>query len=565
MFGISLIDIAVIIVYVSLIFWLGWRAKKQVATSGDYFMGNRRGSKLMMIANAIGAGTHTNQAILVSGATYQLGLAGIWYQWFFIFATPFFWIIAPIYRRLRYVTLGDFFEERFGSKTASAYTIMGLIWFTLNVGLILKGTGTAIESITGGALSSAEIVIALTVFFLSYSVLGGFVSALFVNLLQGVFVVVLSFLVIPFALNAGGGITAIRAKLPESMFSFIAPHEVTLFLIIMIVINGLIGVAVEPHHMAIGGSGKSEMNCRTGWTYGNFVKRIATLGWAFIGVFAAALYPGLTSANREQAFGLAVVNLLPSGLIGLMIAAMSAMVLGACHNYMVGGSALFTKNLYQKFSSVVHSDKQYLKVGRVSSLLIVIGGVTIALTLSSVLQGIKYLWQITAFFGIAFWVGIMWRRANRYGVFASVISSLSAAVITGPFILNWEYQYQIALYLPVGFLAMIFVSLLTPPEPEKQLNKFYTLLHTPVGEEYRLKDQGIEMMLEGESVRSGNNAENKISQEEEGHSLLFVDFLSLPRKFSFKKYKVDVIGFAFAVLFVLGILGIGFYTAGIGK
>jgi Na+/proline symporter len=565
MIGISLIDLTVIVAYVSLIFWLGWRAKKQVATSGDYFMGNRRGSKLMMIANAIGAGTHTNQAILVAGATYQLGLAGIWYQWFFLFATPFFWIIAPIYRRLRYVTLGDFFEERYGSKTASAYTIMGLIWFTLNVGLILKGTGTAIEAITGGALSSGVIVILLTVFFLSYSVLGGFVSALFVNLLQGVFVVVLSFLVIPFAVSAGGGITAIRAKLPEEMFNFIAPHEVTLFLIIMIVINGLVGVVVEPHHMAIGGSGKSEMNCRTGWTYGNFVKRMATLGWAFIGVFAAALYPGLASADREQAFGLAVLNLLPVGLIGLMIAAMSAMVLGACHNFMVGGSALFTRNLYKKFSSVAHSDEQYLKIGRWSSLLIVIGGVTIALTLSSVLQGIKYLWQITAFFGIAFWLGVMWRRANRYGVFASVLSSLTAAIITGPFVLNWEYQYQIALYLPVGFIAMIVVSALTRPEPEQQLKKFYALLHTPVGEEHRLKEQGFDMMLEGESVRSASGIPSTVSQEEEGHSLLFVDLLSLRQKFTWKRYRVDVIGFGMAVLFVLCILGIGFFSAGIGR
>lgn len=68
------------------------------------------------------------------------------------------------------------------------------------------------------------------------------------------------------------------------MFSFVAPKEVTLFFIVMVVFNGLVGVVVEPHHMAIGGAGKSELNCRTGWTYGNFVKRLATLGWAFIGV-----------------------------------------------------------------------------------------------------------------------------------------------------------------------------------------------------------------------------------------------------------------------------------------
>jgi Na+/proline symporter len=413
-------------------------------------------------------------------------------------------------------------------------------------------------------VSSTTIVVAVTVFFLAYSVLGGLVSALSVNMFQGVFVVVLSFLLIPFALQAGGGMSAIKAKLPEHMFSFVAPQEVTLFFIVMVVLNGLVGVVVEPHHMAIGGAGKSEMNCRTGWTYGNFVKRFATLGWAFIGVFAAALYPGLTSANREQAFGLAVSNLLPQGLVGLMIAAMVAMVLGACHNYMVGGSALFTRNFYKKFFHSSSSDEHDLKVGRISALLIVIGGVTIALTLSSVLQGIKYLWQITAFFGVAFWLGVMWRRANRYGVIASVATSVGLALLTGPFGMNLPYEYQIATYLPGGLLMMILVSFLTKPEPEQRLNKFYALLHTPVGEEHKLKEQGVEMMLEGESVRAGATSIRGVSLEEQGHSLLVVDFLSLKSKFSLQRYRMDVQGFALAVLFVLCILGIGFFTAGLG-
>lgn len=560
MLGISVVDVVVILIYVALIIALGWRAKRGVSNSGDYFMGNRRGNKLMMVANAIGAGTHTNQAILVAGATYQIGLAGVWYQWFFLFATPFFWILAPIYRRLRYVTIGDFFQERYGSGLAVAYTCMGILFFALNTGLILKGTGTAVEAITGGQVSSSVIIIGVTLFFLLYSVLGGLVSALVVNQLQGLFVVVLSFLLIPFALNAGGGMAAIKGRLPEHMFSFIAPSEVTLFVIVMLVINGLVGVVVEPHHMAIAGAGKSELNCRTGWTYGNFVKRFATLGWAFIGVFAAALFPGLVGSDREQAFGVAVTKLLPQGLIGLMISAMIAMVLGACHNYMVAGSALFTKNLYKKFFQKTSSDANHLNIGRIASLVIVIGGVTIALTLSSVLQGIKYLWQITAFFGIAFWLGVMWRRANRYGAIAAVVTSATVALITGPLWFNLPYELQLALYLPSGFLMMIIVSLVTRSEPETQLNKFYTLLHTPVGEEAKLKAQGIEMMLEGESVRAGSTTTD-VSLEEKGHSLLVVDFLSLRSKFSISRYRTDLQGFALAIVFVLCILGIGSLVA----
>jgi Na+/proline symporter len=331
----------------------------------------------------------------------------------------------------------------------------------------------------------------------------------------------------------------------------------------MVVVNGLVGVVVEPHHMAIGGAGRSEMSCRTGWTYGNFVKRFATLGWAFIGVFAAALFPGLDGAQREQAFGIAVANLIPQGLIGLMIAAMIAMVLGACHNFMVGGSALFTRNLYRRFVPST-SDRRELLVGRTAALIIVIGGVTIALTLSSVLQGIKFLWQITAFFGIAFWAGVVWRRANRYGALASVLTSVVLAVLTGPWVLNWPYALQIATYIPAGFLMMIVLSHLTPPEPERQLEKFYALLHTPVGEEWRLKEQGVEILLEGESVGAKEAVGSEGSREEHGHSLLVVDLLQLRSRFTIKRYRTDVIGFGFAILFVAFIIGIGLLAAGIG-
>ncbi len=97
-------------------------------------MAGRRGTKISMIANAFGATTHTDQAIGVSGATYGIGLAGIWYQWMYLFVTPFFWLIAPIYRRVRFVTTGDFFEERYGEKIGVAYSVMGLLYFMLDLG-----------------------------------------------------------------------------------------------------------------------------------------------------------------------------------------------------------------------------------------------------------------------------------------------------------------------------------------------------------------------------------------------------------------------------------------------
>ncbi len=56
----------------------------------------------------------------------------------------------------------------------------------------------------------------------------------------------------------------------------------------------------------------------------------------------------------------------------------------------------------------------------------------------------------------------------------------------------------------------------------------------------------------------------KTSLDEEGHGLLLVDLLSLKNKFSFRKYKIDIYGFAAAVILVIIIIGIGLFTASIG-
>jgi hypothetical protein len=97
----------------------------------------------------------------------------------------------------------------------------------------------------------------------------------------------------------------------------------------------------------------------------------------------------------------------------------------------------------------------------------------------------------------------------------------------------------------------------TKKEPEERLHKFYTLLHTPVGEEYKLKEQGIPMIMEGDF---GTPSDRTESLEENGQSLLLVDLLSLPKKFTFKRYREDIVGFLKAMLFVAGILVIGWLT-----
>lgn len=568
-FGISMPDFVVLLSYLVGITALGFWTRKKIKSSSDFFMGNRRFGKVMMIAQAFGAGTHTDQPVSVAGAAYTTGLAGIWYQWMWMFSTPFYWIIAPIYRRLRYVTMADFFQERYGNTLALFYTFIGVVYFCMDIGIMLKGTSITVEGLTGGVMPEGPTILVATVLFVIYGLAGGLIAAVITDIIQGILILVLSFMLVPFAIIRAGGMSAFHDGLPEHMFSLVDPHEVTLFFILMIVINGLVGVVVQPHHMAIGGSGKTEIACRSGWTYGNFLKRFATMGWAFIGVFAIFLFPGLGFEDRELAFGIAAKNLLPIGLVGLMIAAMLAAVMSTCDAFMVHASALFTRNVFLPYINPDASDKTLLRVARISSVVVVFGGVFFAFAFPSVVGGLMEVWKVTAYLGIAFWVGVIWKRANRYGALASALSMAAISIYTGNF-LGWPIQHQIALYLPVGILVMIVVSRLTHQEPEEQLRKFYTLLDTPVGQEQRLRNENVEIKLEGVSepkkprIIKSSRIEKFIKDYEVEDRLLIVDLLTLSKKFSWARYRTDALGFltaagivAFMILSMMFLARIG--------
>lgn len=562
MLGLSHLDLIVIVLYLAVITTIGIRASRSMKNSGDFFMGGRRFGKLQMVAKAFGVGTRADQAVAVIGASYHGGLSGIWYQWLYIFSTPFFWLITPIYRRLRYVTTGDFFEERYGKSAAALYTLIALLYFAVEIGMLLRGTGTTVEALTRGSVPANIVIAVATIVFVTYGSLGGLVAAVSTKLLQSIMMLILSLLVLPFAVSSIGGLGNVRERLGDAAFSLVSStSEVTFYFVVMITINGLVGIVAMPHHMAIGGAGKTEMSCRTGWTYGNVMKRFVTLAWAFTGVYAAAMFPGIDPAVREQAFGVMLLNLLPAGLIGLMIAAMLASLMAVCDAYMVDGSALFTRNLYRRLIRTEGDDARQLLVARWSSFGVVGSGIVVAFLLSDVVSGLAIIWKIMAFLGIPFWMAVFWRRGNRYGLWVSVVVTTSLSLYASS--LGWGLADQIALYLPAGVLSFIVASLLTRPEPEEKLHAFYTLLHTPVGEEHRLVAAGVKSILDGSSVGADKKDATK-SLEEQGHSLLLVDLLSLHKTFTFKRYRIDLLGFLAATAMILAIIGLAVLLSHLG-
>ncbi|MBC8869912.1 MAG: sodium:solute symporter family protein [Planctomycetes bacterium] len=432
MLGLHPADLLAIAAYFVVVVVLGIWTARTVKDMADFVMPRRFG-KLMMIFFGFGTGTHSDQAVSVASKSYTNGASGIWYQWLWLFCTPFYWVIAPMMRRFRALTTADVFELRYNRSVAMLFALVGLMQYTVNIGVMLKGSAAVIEASTDGVNANWAIGI-MTVLFVGYGMAGGLHAAVLTDFIQGVLTIVFSFLLLPFLLNAVGGLTGMREQVPDDMLSIVAPAEITAFYVLVIALNGLVGIVTQPHTMANCAAGRTELDGQVGWMCGNFLKRICTIAWTLTGVAAVAYFvqQGVTDLNPDNVFGEVARRFLPDilpGLLGLFLAGLLASVMSSCDAFMISTAGLFTENVYKPLFPN-ESKRHYLWAARLSSLVVVASGVTFAYCLEGVVEGLEIFWKIASMLGIAFWLGLFWRRMTSAGAWAATLGAFAVMFAT---------------------------------------------------------------------------------------------------------------------------------------
>ena len=502
--GLQTADWVVLGMYFLLVTLIGIRAARKIKTSNDFFMPRKFG-KFMMMMFSFGTGTHSDQAVSVASKSFTNGLSGIWYQWLWLPVTPFYWLIAPIFRRFRAITTSNVFEARFNPSVAILFAVVGVVNLVVNIGLMLKGSSEVVSASTGGLITSNWAVFFMTVIFVVYGVAGGLSAAIITDFIQGILTIIFSFLLLPFVLNAIGGFEGLRQNIQDpQMLSLVAPAEIGFFYIAIIAFNGLVGIVTQPHTMGNCAAGKTEMEGRIGFMGGTLIKRLCTIPWCLTGVAAVVYFAG-RQIEPDKVFGAVAGEFLPKilpGMLGIFIAAVLASVMSSCDAFMISSSALFTEDIYKRL--VPHADmKHYIFVGRVAAVLIVSGGVFFAYWLPGVVEGLEIFWKIAPMMGIAFWLGLFWRRTTVAGAWAATLTAFAIWwLTTQSFFVDWvdglavgeslrltvQKKGQAAIYLPWqmifylagGTIAGIVVSLFTKPVAAEKLDKFYALIRTPI-------------------------------------------------------------------------------------
>ena len=432
------IDYVVLFAYFAGMAAIGLWAMKRVKGQEDYFMGGRRFGKLFQTFAAFGAGTGSADPVNTARGTFANGMSGMWGVMYWLFVTPVYWISAVWYRRMRCLTLGDWFVERYQSKKMGvAYAIFGCFYYMVYGAMLFTAIGKVSVPLVGPELFGIQtehvLVPIVAIVVTLYGVLGGIAAAYWTDLIQGFCIILLSVLLIPFGLHAvvekfgspgdswTDGFRVMHEQLPAENFTILggdAASEFPLYAIVVIVIMNIIGIVLTPHFIVTGGgTAKSEQDARIGLVTGNFIKRFCTIGWVITALIVLTLFGDDMALikDADMAWGAATKELLGPlgiGLVGLMLACLLAALMSSVDCYMLVCSALVVRNIYVPFVNPKAGEKQCLLLGRTTGGVVVLGAVIISVTMLDMFKQLELTWVVPMTFAALFWVGMYWRRAT---------------------------------------------------------------------------------------------------------------------------------------------------------
>ncbi len=517
--GLEYVIWAVLALYFVGMLALGWWSRRRASRQSGYLIGDRKFGTTMMVMHAFGAGTNPGDAAGVVSGSVAAGASGVWASWLWMFGTPFYWLVAPLVRRMRCLTLADFFEERFGLGASALYVIVATVGMVVCLSSVLLATTSTVQGMMGkAATDDAEawfygILVVSTLTFMIYSYWGGIVAAIRTDFIQGLMIIFLSFMAVPAAMNlpSVGGISGMRETLAAAsvdhganLLSLFDPARFNLWVVLLLCAQAPLSALALPHLITVCGAGKSEWEGRMGFAGGNILKRICTIGWGVLGLcwLAHLVSQGaeIDAGTVDAAFGDSLRHLLPPLFQGLMLASIMAAAMSSGNAFQVTVAGLFSENIYRRYLRPDASDHNALMATKIAGVVYVLAAVVASIVLRSVLDAIMAYFTILALVGISTAMGLLWRRMNQAGMYGATILASGVFLATRYMMAGCPPAVAIGAPLVAGVLGGIGFSLATRPPDPKVIERFFTKIYTPVGQDHKLSQSLDEAVPKSEQL-----------------------------------------------------------------
>jgi SSS family solute:Na+ symporter len=429
-------DLIIIGIYFAVIFGIGFYFARRGRTSTDYFLAGRDVGWFAIGASLFVSNISTEHFIGLAGSGATTGLAVGHFEWLAcLILLVLGWVFVPFYLRSNVFTMPEFLERRF-SRSCAVYlaSISILAYVFTKISVHLYAAAVVLERVVGWSPLTAAVILVVATGI--YTIAGGLAAVIYTDLVQTLILIAGAVILTLIGLHRVGGFAGLRAALPDNYFHMIKPATDSEFPWTGIFFGApILGIWYWCTDQVIVQrvlSAKDEGHAKAATIFAGFLKILPVFMLVLPGLIALALYREMFQIdahgrvlNGDIAYPTMIINLLPPGLVGLMIAALLAALMGAMSSVFNSASTLVTLDFYKRISPTA-TETQLVTFGRLMTGAMVLLGlawVPFIHLISSQLY--IYLQSVQAYISppiaSCFILGILWPRLNATGAISSLL------------------------------------------------------------------------------------------------------------------------------------------------
>lgn len=478
------LDFAVVAAYIIAVLTIGFWVSFKRKDAEDIFLAGRSLHWPNVGLSIFGTNISPSFMIAGCGVAYTTGMVTgnfEWLAWIFLFLLAM--IFIPHYINTKISTMPEFMATRYGMRCRNF-----LSWYTLINTMILWLGGTLYA---GGLLLSQILgwplwlsVVALTAIATSFTVAGGLAAVVVTDSFQSILMILASAALTIIGLVKVGGIGKLVDSVPSDYWVLFRPASDSEWPWPAIILGyPILGIWFWCTDQTIVQRVLGARNIRQGQlgaVFAGFLKIGTPLIFYVPGIICKVLHPDLEDPNA--AYMTMVANHMPIGMVGLVVAVLTAALISTVDSGLNSLSTVFTLDIYTRMFKPDATPLQQKTIGRVVTAVAAVISIFIAISLDAI-KGLDLFSIFQSLIGFmappmaaVFLIGVLWKRANSKAAFATLLVGSIACLTIGSFYLaapnkdQWPHFMMLSFYLFSALaVMMIVISLLTPPEPEKAL------------------------------------------------------------------------------------------------
>ncbi len=490
-------------------------SKRAGKSASEFFLSGRDMPWWLLGFSMVATTFSTDTPNLVTNIVREDGVAGNWRWWAFLLTgmlTVF--VYAKLWRRSKVLTDIEFYEIRYSGKAATFLRGFRSIYLGVFFNIMVMAMVTLAAIKIGGVmlnLSPIQTIALAALVTMIFSAMGGLRGVLLTDFLLFIVAMVgaVAAAVVALRHEAVGGLTGMlgHANLEGKLsilpaFDFSTQSSTDLVVSVLIIPIAVQWWSVWYPGAEPGGGGyiaqrmlaaKNEKHA-VGATFFFNAAHYALRPWPWIIVALCSLivFPDLDSLRQtfphvdpgiianDLAYP-AMLTFLPHGWLGLVLASLIAAYMSTISTHLNWGSSYVVNDFYKRFVRPDATEKQMVRVGRISTVSMMIAAAALALYLESSLTAFHILLQVGAGTGLIYILRWFWWRINAFSELAAMVVSFLLAcyfefvhtAIGFELLATWQ---KLTIGVGITTVAWLLVTLVTRPTEEKTLRSFYSLV-----------------------------------------------------------------------------------------